>query len=559
MAAGIVWLINRRSGTAVDDDQRILAARPSPNDRASGTAAPLAGKAQPAGPSLATTVEPAPPAPADDPARPLAPRDNPTSNLALAETPPQPVGIQDEPAVRDSVAPDPAKEHPKGGPPDKIAEKPKTAEKPKAAAPAEPKRSEPPGKEAQDAADKPIQGLFRAEFDQANRGAADVKLALAKKLLQQALDTSDDPAGRFLLFQRARDYAAAAGNVSETMAAIDKLAEHFLIDAPSEKFAALSVMAKSLRSPEAMQAALDAALAATDDAITGDNYDIAAKLVRIALGLAAKLHNPQLVAQLKPRPAEIEQLKKEFAKAAEALDKLKSNPDDPEANFLVGNFQGPLKGDFDKALPYLAKGSDATLKDLAKAEMANPTESAKQTTLADGWIGASEKSKLGAEKLHLQARAAMWYRQALPHLSGLEKVRVEALVSRLEQAAKPLPISAKDFVHQLTESAWTVTWLPNPGSTDKFCKSGWVYKAMVFSPDGTCDTSAQANGGAYKGKWTQENGPSVVVVYPGFPQYLQRYTLTRRGHLDAQHYDPADKLQCRGVGSKVGSKNGSDR
>ena len=62
----------------------------------------------------------------------------------------------------------------------------------------------------QEAALKLVKGLFKEEF--AQRKAEDRK-ALSLKLLQQAEETKDDPAGKYVLFAQARDLAAEIGDL----------------------------------------------------------------------------------------------------------------------------------------------------------------------------------------------------------------------------------------------------------------------------------------------------------------------------------------------------------
>ena len=52
----------------------------------------------------------------------------------------------------------------------------------------------------------------------------------------------------------------------------------------------------------------------------------------------------------------------DFEKVKASLEKLKSSPDDPDANLAAGRFYCLTRGDFARGLPMLAKGSDPALK-----------------------------------------------------------------------------------------------------------------------------------------------------------------------------------------------------
>jgi hypothetical protein len=403
-------------------------------------------------------------------------------------------------------------------------------------------RLSPPGKDAQDAAEKIVLELFRGDFDQASRGAADAKLAVAKKLMKQAAEVNDDAAARFVMYRRARDFAAAAGDVVTAMTAVDKLADQFAIDAPSERFTVLSALTKSARSPESAQATLDAALAAIDEAIEADSFELAAKFVRLASALAAKLRNSLVASQLKSRPAEIELLKKEFAKAGEARATLKSAPDDPAANLAVGLYQGPMKGDFKKSLRFLAKGSDPVLAELAKKELASPTNPLEQANLADGWWDAAEHQREPA-KFHTRAHAADWYRRAGPNLKGLTKTQADSRIRQFEADRTKTPIAGRGaIVNALTSGNWHITWFKS--ATDYAGPLISEYPRMTFNRDGTCETDFA------KGQWRFIDANSIEVTYLNYAQdYLQRFHFIGDA-LRCEHFNPHDKLQNSGIGAR---------
>lgn len=54
----------------------------------------------------------------------------------------------------------------------------------------------------------------------------------------------------------------------------------------------------------------------------------------------------------------------------QSLKTLETSPDDPQANFLVGQWLGVFEDDWKAALPRLAKGSDPQWRTAAEAELA---------------------------------------------------------------------------------------------------------------------------------------------------------------------------------------------
>ena len=104
---------------------------------------------------------------------------------------------------------------------------------------------------------------------------------------------------------------------------------------------------------------------------------------------------------------------------------LKKNPDDPQANSIVGRYYCFERGDWERGLPCLAKAADGELSALARQETALPPVTADdRAKRGDAWWKLAQ-SRDPTEKASLLVHAGTWYEQALGGLSGLEKVRIE--------------------------------------------------------------------------------------------------------------------------------------
>ena len=112
-----------------------------------------------------------------------------------------------------------------------------------------------PDDAAQEEAKKTVADLFKEDFAQAKTPVA--KRSLAKKLLQQGIDTPNDAAGRFVLFDTARELAVGANDGAVAFDVIDKTAEYFDVDAFAMKEETLAAFAKSARIPSAHQAIVE--------------------------------------------------------------------------------------------------------------------------------------------------------------------------------------------------------------------------------------------------------------------------------------------------------------
>lgn len=283
------------------------------------------------------------------------------------------------------------------------------------------KRKPIPDAAAQKESLKLIRDVFKDDY--ARRGSTD-RQALARKLLQQGLETKDDPVAQYVLLQESRSMAAEVGDLATALGAVEELSRLYEVDRPALKYAALATARLAATSPEQFSSFSEALLTLTDEAVAAQETDIAEKASTLALTLAKAAKSIPLVKRTEAKAKEIGELKTKLVHVSKAKAKLVTSPDDADANLTVGRFLCLVKGDWEAGWPHLAKGSDASLKLIAGKEMAAPKETADQVALADAWWDRAEK-EASADKEGLKRRAAYWYGQAIPNLTGLSKARAE--------------------------------------------------------------------------------------------------------------------------------------
>lgn len=288
---------------------------------------------------------------------------------------------------------------------------------------AAPALSEPPDEAAQTAAAKLVHDLYGTQIDAAKSNFQ--KDELAKKLLQQGIDSKADPAGQFVLLQKARDLAVSVGDPAVALQAIDAMAGAFRIDAVTLRQETLAALSKTATNPLQSRALADAAWAALDEAIAADNFDVAKLLAAQGLAAAKRAHDADVLRQWTARGKEIEELGSAYEEVRPAIVKLAQKPLDADSNFAVGRYRVFVKADWDTGLPMIALGKASPLQALALAEMSPPDEAEAQLKLADDWWDLADNTPDAAEKSRLQGRALYWYGQSLPNLSGLPKAKVE--------------------------------------------------------------------------------------------------------------------------------------
>jgi hypothetical protein len=222
-----------------------------------------------------------------------------------------------------------------------------------------------PDADKQKAIEKTLKEVYGTEYA---KGKPEDKAELAKKLMQQAEETNDDFATKYVLWREASLVAAQAGDMDTSMALLDKIAKTYAADlAPLRKTAL-----------------------ATLGAVTQDG---------------------------------------ELARAVGAMKTMLEKPDDPMANLILGRYLCFVKGDWDKGMPYLGKNAYPVFKALVEKEGARPTDAMEQMSLADEWWAVADREDNKAQKAGLQNRAVFWYEKALPSLTSLNKAKAEKRIA----------------------------------------------------------------------------------------------------------------------------------
>ena len=285
--------------------------------------------------------------------------------------------------------------------------------------PAPPKKQ--PVPEQLKPAEELVHDFYKADFDR--KTPAD-RLALSKKLLEEARHTNTDMDLKFVLLCEARDAAVQGGDPDLVLKALELAGKCFALDELGEKLSALTKLESSARTPEAAKDLAEAYVQVLDEALAADQYEAAQKLAVRAEGVARNVKDEAFHDFVRQRGKEVGELSREANAVREAFTTLGQKPEDAEANTLVGRFQCLVKGDWAAGLAKLAKGADATLKGLAQQELAAPAGAAAQALVGEGWWAVGAKAA-GKVRLQAQGHAVEWYQRAEPALEGAAKAKAD--------------------------------------------------------------------------------------------------------------------------------------
>ena len=293
-----------------------------------------------------------------------------------------------------------------------------------------PKKLPIPSAAAQRDAEKSIRDIFKDDYA---RRTPDDRRLLARKLLDSALGSADGATVRYVMLKEARDLAVEGASVDTVLAAIDGIDAVFEIDALSDKSALLSKMASRVRSLETAEELARAFLRLTSDALEAEQFDLAISVAGKAEASARAARDKSLQAQARAVRTEASFVRSEHNKVKRQLKTLQAKPDDPRANLAVGRFTCFIAGNWERGLPFLAKGSDAALKLAAVSDLKGPTESSAQISLGDMWWNLALKERSAELKTRVRRRSHHWYLKGIDRASGIVRMKVE---KRLEQTTR---------------------------------------------------------------------------------------------------------------------------
>jgi hypothetical protein len=284
-----------------------------------------------------------------------------------------------------------------------------------------------PDEAALSAAAKQIKDLFKAEYDR--KKPADV-LALATKLFQQAAETKEMAAPRFVLLREARDLAARSGDMTLALQATDELSKGFAVNTLEYRMAVLESMGNLPAFPPLQQRLFDTSLALGETAKRADDYGLAERAVKFARAVSQAMRNNLAIKTAQAQAEQVEELRKQYQDLQGAFETLQKTPQDPEARLAVGKYECLGKGDWDRGLPLLASAGESPLAALARKDLDGAAAAKDREELGNLWWDQAAAVN-GLAKAQLQRRAYYWYVRAVPELTGFDYARVDKRIGQL--------------------------------------------------------------------------------------------------------------------------------
>jgi hypothetical protein len=266
------------------------------------------------------------------------------------------------------------------------------------------------------------------------------KTELARTLLQRGTETRDSDAARYVAWTTAQAEAIDAGNADLTLAVLKQLVTTFSVDTDATTLEALTRLGETAHSPADRKRAFDEADQLGNSAVSDTRFDIATSAADLTLKLANLAHDQAQMARASAQSKVVHDIAAANATLDGPREALAKDPKDPHANLAVGSFLCFMQADWSRGLPLLALGDNPAIATTAKADLANPLLGSAQAAVADKWWELSQKMT-GVTRMRVQARAAMWYKQAEPNLDGIARDQAQRRLSEIASATSASSIA----------------------------------------------------------------------------------------------------------------------
>jgi len=335
-----------------------------------------------------------------------------------------------------------------------------------------------PSEEVRARARLTVKQLYAKEFSAAKTPAD--RVALSRKLTEEAEKAKDDPAGRYVLMESAQEQAIEAGDLELAVEAVDGLAEVYAVNALAMKEDLLRSAGRATKDPAQFAMIADRAVGLIEEAVAEDDYDRAVRFGNLAMAAAKRAKDVKLLKGIVVRLKEVRQQETFFEESQKARALLAKDANDADANLAVGRYLCFVKGDWPAGLRLLALGSDKQLQHLAAREAQKELSTDQQVALADGWWAVGEEMK-GRVRDQVLLHAGSWYRRALDGLPDtLAKTRLQRRLAEIAGIKPPAP-PRSSLPKLLTNSIGMKLVLIRPGEflmgstqaeTDQYAKEG---------------------------------------------------------------------------------------
>jgi hypothetical protein len=268
----------------------------------------------------------------------------------------------------------------------------------------------------------------------------DLKRSLSQEMAEKASLEEKGGAYAYALFNQAIDLAEATGDLDLAWKIIDQLAGSFDVDGMDLRNRSLVGAGKAARTPERAWELADAACRLMLAALKAGDAAAVQKAGKQAELFAKRTKDKSVQKLVAAHADDAAKLAGEIDAVEKARETLKTMPLDAHANQVVGHYELCATGNWNAALPKLARSDDSEWRKLAQSEqsLGDLADPARQLSTADGWWSLAEEAPWPG-KHYLQMRAGKRYAAAHRSLVDVGRVRAADRIKMLLALDDGLP------------------------------------------------------------------------------------------------------------------------
>lgn len=238
-----------------------------------------------------------------------------------------------------------------------------------------------------------------------------------------AAESEEKPAVRWALLSLAEDYTIGSDSVALWQRISESRVESFQVSAHQDQVDHYRrVLESSGVDANTMLSWAEQAYTSARALVAAERFIEAFEIAELSKSLARRANQKQLVFLADELLEDHEEIIAIIDAARRAVKDFEEDPEDAVANLALARYAAIVLGDWQLALPFMAKSSDQRLRDAAQQDL-QEEETPGREAVADRWWTLGEAAK-GLERRALQRRAYDVYNSVFDDLSGKVKARI---------------------------------------------------------------------------------------------------------------------------------------
>ncbi len=324
------------------------------------------------------------------------------------------------------------------------------------------------------------------------------------------------PAERWVTLQAAADLAADTGDARLVARAMDALAQTFEPDVLATEATLLAKAARGARTVDQLQALVETSRVTIQVALANHEYILARDLAAAVRAASDRPAGQPFRRFIYDGQREIVRQQEAWYAYQASLTKLATSSDDADANLAVAKWWILERGDFDAALPYLAKAGKPQVKTAADLDQAKGSD---WLPIANAWYDAGMAEPVTPLWL---VRASQWYSSIdKSQISGLDGAHVDRRLVELSKNEQLPPVLA-----QISLGRGAARLLPRlPPVVRRHCVLAMPLERSDHFHNGKsfmiCDRSGQANHGALHGVKPATGKAGMALEFAGPEHFIE--------------------------------------